>query len=126
MRSLNELTPEMLIRFTQLDYDREMALIAVLEEERGETELGVARYVTNPDGTSCEFALVVADTWQGQGIGTHLMAALIDIAKQRGLKKMEGEILATNHNMLKLIGHLGFSIKTSSEDPGIKLAIKIL
>lgn len=124
MRSLNELTPEMLIRFTQLDYHREMALIAVLEEDAGETELGVARYVTNPDGKSCEFALVVADAWQGKGIGTHLMTALINVAKQRGLKQMEGEILATNHNMLKLISHLGFSEKTGKEYPGIKTAIK--
>lgn len=120
MRSLNELTPDMLVRFTQLDYSREMALIAVLDEATGEIELGVARYVTNPDGKSCEFALVVADEWQGRGIGTHLMTALMDIARRRGLSVMEGEVLANNHNMLKLITNLGFDIRTSHEDAGIK------
>jgi acetyltransferase len=68
MQGLNELTQEMLIRFTQLDYHRELALIAVYEDGATETELGVARYVMNPDGKTREFALVVTDEWQGKGI----------------------------------------------------------
>ena len=68
MQGLNELTQEMLIRFTQLDYHRELALIAVYEDGAMETELGVARYVKNPDGKTREFALVVTDEWQGKGI----------------------------------------------------------
>lgn len=126
MQGMNELTQQMLVRFTQLDYNRELALIAVLENNNEETELGVARYVTNPDGESCEFALVVADKWQHKGIGSHLMDALIEAAKQRGFKIMDGEILSNNHNMLKLTEHLGFSIKQSSEDPGIKVVKKRL
>ena len=126
MRSLNELTPEMLVRFTQLDYHREMAMIAVLEGESEETELGVARYVTNPDGKSCEFALVVADEWQGKGLGTRLMSTLMDVARQHGLLRMEGEVLANNHNMLKLVERLGFELRTSHEDPGVKIVIKKL
>ena len=121
MRGLNELTQEMLVRFTQLDYHRELALIAVLEQSGEETELGVARYVTNPDGVSCEFALVVADEWQKKGIGSRLMTALMDAAHQRGLKHMEGEILATNHTMLELVERLGFTVYTSPDDPTIKL-----
>jgi acetyltransferase len=126
MRSLNELTQEMLVRFTQLDYHRELALIAVLEQDGRETELGVARYIINPDGQSCEFALVVADAWQGKGIGSRLMQALMEAARQRGLGEMEGEVLASNHNMLHLMASLDFSLHTSSEDPGVKLVSKEL
>ena len=126
MQGMNELTQQMLVRFTQLDYSRELALIAVLEDAGNETELGVARYVMNPDGESCEFALVVADKWQNRGIGSRLMNVLMDAAKQRGLKHMQGEILASNSNMLKLTESLGFSLQTSDEDAGIKLADRVL
>jgi len=126
MQSLNELTQEMLVRFTQLDYNRELALIAVLEQPGKETELGVARYVINPDGDSCEFALVVADKWQHKGIGLNLMNALIEAARQRGLKEMNGEILANNHSMQALAQKLGFDMHISNDDSGIKMASKAL
>lgn len=126
MQGLNELTQQMLVRFTQLDYNRELALIAVQQDDNKEVELGVVRYVMNPDGESCEFALVVADKWQHKGIGSHLMNALMNAAHQRGIKFMDGEILATNKNMLKLITHLGFSLKTCSDDLDIKQVRKKL
>lgn len=126
MQGLNELTQEMLVRFTQLDYSRELALIAVLENHEQETELGVARYVMNPDGESCEFALVIADKWQNKGIGSHLMSALIEAASQRGIDKMMGEILSNNFNMLKLTEKLGFTIESTPDDPGIKTVWKLL
>ncbi|MEJ2178872.1 MAG: bifunctional acetate--CoA ligase family protein/GNAT family N-acetyltransferase [Gammaproteobacteria bacterium] len=126
MQALRELTPEMLIRFTQIDYDREMAFIAVLEQDGQELEVGVARYSTNPDGESCEFALVVDDEWQHKGIGSRLMTTLMSAAKNRGFKTMEGEILADNREMLKLVEHLGFTNSLSSEDPHIVTAVKIL
>lgn len=122
MQTLNELTPEMLIRFTQLDYNRELALIAVQEKRGEEIELGVARYVMNPDGKSCEFALVVDDEWQHRGIGSHLMTRLMEAAQERGFHSMDGEILADNKKMLDLVKSLGFHLFSSEEDPGIKLA----
>jgi acetyltransferase len=122
MQALNELTPQMLVRFTQLDYHRELALIAVQETADGEKDLGVARYVMNPDGKSCEFALVVADEWQHRGIGSQLMTRLMDAAQERGFHRMEGEILADNRKMLDLVRALGFSLQNSEEDPGVKLA----
>jgi acetyltransferase len=85
MDTLRELTQTMLVRFTQIDYDREMALVATCptEEEDGgkEKQIGVARYVTNPDGESVEFALAVGDDWQKHGVGRKLMTALIDCAR---------------------------------------------
>lgn len=126
MSGLSELTEDMLVRFTQLDYHRELALIAVLDQDDSELELGVTRYVMNPDGVSCEFALVVADAWQRRGIGSHLMTALIDAARQRGFREMNGEILASNHNMLELVRALGFDISSSPDDPNVKVAVKTL
>ena len=126
MQGLNELTQQMLVRFTQLDYNRELALIAVQEHAEGETEIGVARYVVNADGESCEFALVVADSWHKKGIGTRLMTALIDAARQRGLKSMDGEILYDNIPMRSLVEKLGFSLQVNHDDMTVLSASKQL
>ncbi|MDD5180921.1 MAG: bifunctional acetate--CoA ligase family protein/GNAT family N-acetyltransferase [Gallionellaceae bacterium] len=126
MNSVQELTPTMLVRFTQIDYSREMALIAVTEEHGKEIELGVTRFTTNPDGESCEFALVVADRMCGKGLGQKLMTVLMDAARSKGLKIMEGEVLKNNSNMLKLMTRLGFTCETSAEDDSIKQVRKIL
>lgn len=119
MQALHELTPKMLVRFTQIDYDEEMAFIAVTEIDGRERELGVARYSTNPDRESCEFALVVDDRWHHKGIGSQLMKSLMQAARARGLGRMEGEVLAGNRPMLELAGFLGFSQRPSAEDAEI-------
>ena len=126
MQTMQELSPTMLVRLTQIDYDREMALIATVEREGEEVELGVARYAINPDGRSCEFAIVIADAWRRKGIGSRLMTQLMEAAKARGIKTMEGEILSNNTNMLSLVRHLGFAVHTSPEDPGIKVVTRAL
>ncbi|MCW5598577.1 MAG: bifunctional acetate--CoA ligase family protein/GNAT family N-acetyltransferase [Nitrosomonas sp.] len=126
MDTLQELSQPMLVRFTQIDYDREMALIAVLEEDGHEKELGVCRYVASHDGQTCEFALVVADEWQKKGIGNKLMNCLFDAARARGIKLMQGEVLATNRSMLELVRRLGFEVSTSEEDASIKWIVKRL
>ena len=120
MQAVHELTPEMLVRFTQIDYDREMAFIAVVENEPGkEQQVAVVRYTMNPDQRSCEFALVVADAWQSLGIGTHMMQSLMQVARGRGLRHMEGEVLADNSNMLALMRRLKFTIRTCPGDEGV-------
>ncbi len=126
MNSFQELSESMLVRFTQIDYSREMALIAVLNEQEKEVELGVTRYAINPDGESCEFALVVADSMRGTGLGLKLMVALMDAARSKGLKIMEGEVLKNNVSMLKLMRRLGFTIESSHEDESIKIIRKVL
>jgi acetyltransferase len=122
MNALSELTPQMLARFTQIDYDREMAFIAVTGEEGSETEIAVARYITNPDAVSCEFALVVADAWQRQGLGRRLMTQLIEVARRRGLSSIHGDILAVNQPMLGLLTSLGFSIGACPGEPTLRRA----
>jgi acetyltransferase len=123
MNSLRELTPAMLARFTQIDYDREMALVAISDRDGHEVEIGVARFVTNPDSESCEFAVVVGDAWQGTGLGRRLMNSLIGIARKSGLKSMVGYVLADNRRMLALCAKLGFEIAKDSGDPMIRRAI---
>ena len=120
MDTLRELTPSMLARFTQIDYDREMAFVAVLNQGGLETEIGVARYVANPDGESCEFAILIADDWQRRGLGGRMMAQLIEVARARGLHSMIGHVLAGNHRMLKLCGGLGFAVTASADDAMVK------
>jgi acetyltransferase len=126
MDALRELTPQMLARFTQIDYDREMAFIATVTVEERESEIGVCRYITNPDAESCEYAIVVADEWQRRGLGRRMMVALIDVARGRGLREMIGHILAQNRGMLSLCAELGFSINDSPDGPDVKRVVLAL
>lgn len=120
MDTLRELTPRMLARFTQIDFDREMAFVATVAREGRETEVGVCRYVTNPDGASCEYAIVVADNWQRRGLGRQMMIRLIDVARARGLQTMIGHVLGNNSSMLSLCQDLGFLVSESADDPLVK------
>jgi acetyltransferase len=97
-----------------------MALIAVVDVGGEETEIGVARYITNPDGKSCEFAIVIADDWQRQGIAHRLMQQLIETARSQALQVMEGDVLANNREMLNLVAKLGFSIYPGEEETTIE------
>jgi acetyltransferase len=114
-----ELTPAMLMRFTQVDYDRELALVALTIAEDGNAQsfVGVARYVANPDRTSAEFALVVADAWQRRGVGKVLMRGLIVCARRRGLERLTGTILRANEAMLEFVRPFGFSLDSDPDDP---------
>jgi acetyltransferase len=126
VNAIHELSDRMLVRFTQIDYDREMALVAVTGSDERQEQIAVARYAMNPDGTSCEFAIVIADAWQGQGLGTRLMTRLMDAARERGLPTMEGFVLATNHRMLRLMEKLGFEVRQADDDPTMKHVIRRL
>ncbi len=126
MHSLTELTPEMVVRFTQIDYDREMAFIALVRDGGREQEIAVARYIMNPDGESCEFAIVVADKWQHKGIGLHLMQLLIEAARRRGFKRMEGEVLTENTPIVHLVQELGFEVSPQAGEPDVKRVTKAL
>ncbi len=122
-QNLDTLTPAMLARFTQIDYDTEMALVGVVNDGTADAHfVGVARYVTNPDRASCEFALTVGDKWQGHGVGTEMMRRLMVIARDRGLEVMEGEVLANNTKMLRLCEGLGFrTVRESPEDDMVEV-----
>jgi acetyltransferase len=124
MDTLRELTQSMLVRFTQVDYDREMALVATLPGADGKpTQIGVARYVTNPDGETVEFALAVADEWQKHGVGRRLMSVLIESARQKGFRAIVGDVLTQNGKMFRLVTSLGFTIHAHHEDPAVKRVV---
>ena len=124
--SFNELPATMLSRFTLIDYDREMALVAVVRdrtsgEDGAFTEIdrivGVSRYVITPDQHSCEFSLVVAEDMKGRGLGSRLMESIMEAARERGLAEIVGLVLRSNAPMLKLMQGMGFEVKRFDEDP---------
>ncbi|WP_420405238.1 GNAT family N-acetyltransferase [Nisaea sp.] len=114
---IKTLPHETAARLTQIDYDREMALVA---ESRGEI-LGVARLTADPHFETCEFAALVRTDQQGQGLGRRLMGDLIRHAHSRGLKKMTGYVMAENKGMLALCRDLGFAETASPDDVGTRL-----
>ncbi len=133
--SMHELPAGMLARFTLIDYDREMALVAVQRERQTAADssvtevpriVGVSRYITNPDRASCEFSLVVADDFKSQGLGSRLMLSIMDFAREKGLTEIEGLVLANNPRMLKLMKELGFTAKAYPQDRDFKLVTQLL
>jgi acetyltransferase len=120
---LRELTAERLARFTNIDYDREMAFVAIdanADSPGGEGEIrGVARYTRNPDGVTAEFGIVVEDAWQGRGLGHALMEAIESCARERGLKEMIGYVLIENEEMAKLMRARMYDARRDEDDPGV-------
>ena len=107
--AVRDLSPAMLARFTRLDYERDMAFIAV-RAATGET-VGVARLVREEDPAVAEFAVVVQADLKGRGLGVHLMQRLLDWAWAHGVRQVVGEILAENRPMLDLARFLGFRLQ---------------
>ncbi|MFA7505893.1 MAG: GNAT family N-acetyltransferase, partial [Burkholderiaceae bacterium] len=127
--TMSELTPRMLARYTQVDYHRELALLAVLrpqdaapggEPPGAERIIGVVRYLLNPDGETCEFAIAIDDAFQGKRLGTQLMQAIIEAARVKGLRRVEGFVLGENRGMLRLMKSVGFRIAMDPEDPTMR------
>jgi acetyltransferase len=119
MFGLQDLTPAMLSKFTQIDYDRELALIVVVagDQPGSERQIGVARYITLPDEETCEFAIVVSDEWQGKGVARQLFQRLIEVARERRLRLMTGITLRENTRMLDLARSLGFATRADKDEP---------
>jgi acetyltransferase len=116
---LHELTPAMIGRFTQVDYDRELALLALTVDPQapgGQSIVGVARYIANPDYANAEFAVVVTDAWQRRGVASALMKALIAVARRKGLRVLHGIVLRANQSMLQFVQRLGFAVHDDAED----------
>jgi acetyltransferase len=122
---LNQLPPAMLARLTQIDYDREIALVAIMDDSAGEKILGVSRIIQEGNWQCAEFAALVGDPWHGLGIGATLLQRCLWIAKQRGISRVWGIVLAGNRQMLALGRKLGFCIERSDEPGEFTLSIDL-
>jgi acetyltransferase len=107
---IKNITHELLIRYTQIDYDREMAIIAEVEEDHTKKMAGVVRLIADPLNETAEFAIVVADPWQGQGLGNRFTDYILDIARKRGIGTVCAEVLRENFIMLHIFRKRGFKI----------------
>ena len=113
---IRELNPSQLARFTQIDYDREMAFIATRPGPDGAPEtLAVGRVVADPDNISAEFAVTVRSDLKGHGLGKILMRKLIDYCRSRGTREIVGEVLPQNSRMIALVKKLGFEVTPGEE-----------
>ena len=115
----------MLIKLTQIDYDREIALLAFAGPEPERKLLGVARIIFMPDGKQAEFAIVLADAWQGKGIGNRLLHHALVCAASYGIEEVWGPVISTNAGMLRLGEKLGFHIERDLDSAEYKLTIHL-
>jgi acetyltransferase len=108
-----------LARMTQIDYDREMALIATVQNEDGSPHtLGVVRAMADPDNETAEFAVAIRSDQKGKGLGRLLMQRIVAYAKARGTHWLVGEALRENAGMIGLARACGFTVHTT-EDPAV-------
>jgi GNAT superfamily N-acetyltransferase len=125
--AISKLPDAFLDDILQLDYAKEMALVAVIPSQEGDEEIiGISRYVTPPNKNVCEFSLSVSDHYAAHGIGTHLMLDLIAYAKENKLKEMLGYVLSKNLKMLHLVSELGFQVSNLDDDPDFKTVSLLL
>jgi acetyltransferase len=121
---MKSLTHELAAKLTQIDYDREVALVA--EPPGGGEILGVARFSADPDGVRAEYAIVVRSDLKGHGLGYLLMVRLMAVAKARGLQELFGNVLRQNEPMLAMASELGFETTNHPEEPDVVLVTKRL
>jgi acetyltransferase len=123
---LKALPHSMLVRFTQVDYDREIDLVALEELAEGkERMLATARVISDPDGKRAEFAILVGDPWQGKGVGARLLEKCLSIAKERGIETVWGVVLRENTGMIALGRKLGFKASRTVAPGEFELTIEL-
>jgi acetyltransferase len=122
---IKRLTHESLIRLCHLDYDREMALVAVQHTNGEPAILGVSRYYLDPETGAAEFAVAVGDPWQGRGLGNHLMRRLIEVARQNGVQRLVGYVLHENAGMLRFVEGLGFNVRPSADPAAVEAVLDL-
>ena len=123
---VRELPLSQLARMTQIDYDREMAFIAVRKRDDGSDEtLGVVRGIADPDNEVAEFAIIIRSDLKGMGLGHILMKKLIDYFRQRGTRRLMGEALAENLAMIELMHELGIKVSSNAGEGTVQLMLDL-
>ena len=123
--TMRQLSPAMIARFTQIDYDREIALVAILESTAGEKMIGAARVILQHNLKDGEFSVLIGDPWQGKGIGAHLLSKSLDIARKRKFRRIWGLVLAENKGMLALGHKLHFAIGHAPQRGEFELSLDL-
>ena len=121
---IKDLPHEALVRFCNIDYDREMAFIAETREGDRKIEVGVSRLILEPNKKKGEFAVVVSDNYQAKGLGIKLIDMLIEVAKEKGVESIYGIIMGENLKMIRLCEKLGFTTKREHEDVLVELKLR--
>ncbi len=121
---IKDLPHEALVRFCNIDYDREMAFIAETREGDRKVEVGVSRLILEPNKKKGEFAVVVSDKYQAKGLGIKLVDMLIEVAKEKGVESIYGIIMGENLKMIRLCEKLGFTTKREHEDVLVELKLR--
>ena len=114
-----------LVRFCNIDYDREMAIVAEVTEGGRRREIGVGRIIAEPDSKRGEFAVVIADSYQGKGLGRKLVDMVIDIASEKHLESIYGVVLRENQPMLSLCREMGFSLHPEEDYVRVELPLMV-
>jgi len=112
---IKDLPHEALVRFCNIDYDREMAIIAETRDGDRTIEIGVSRLIIEPGKRRGEFAVVIADMYQGKGLGTKLVDMLIEFAREKGIETIYGTVMSENNKMIQLCEKLGFTTRREPE-----------
>ncbi len=106
-------TPDqrMIDKYTKIDYINKFAIIAIYNENGKDKMIGVVRYGLDPPGSdSAELAVVVADKWQGKGLGTQMLLYMLRVMQKRGVKKVKGDVFLRNDKMMQIMGESGFNL----------------
>ena len=117
-----KVTPEWIESMTHIDYRRHMAFAVTMVSEGVEKFVGVGRYVVDASTLTADVALVLADAWQGRGLGRRLLTTLLDHAQAAGVREAVGVVLATNAVMLRLVRSMGFAV---TAEPGDATVMRI-
>jgi acetyltransferase len=124
---IKRMSHQMAAKMTQIDYDREMALVAMAPGPDGTEEMyGVVRIAADPDNEKAEYAVMVRSDMKGKGLGYVLMSEIISYARERSLAEVYGEVLRENTTMLQMCKGLGFTRRENMDEPGVvEVAIKL-
>jgi acetyltransferase len=122
---IKDITHEMLVHFCNIDYDREMAIVAELKQDGKKRIIGIGRLIVEPDFKNAEYAVLVHDNYQGKGLGYKLVDILIGIAQDKGLEGINGVVLTENNKMLIVAKKLGFTSQLQPDGiTKVQLALK--
>ncbi len=111
---IKDVTHETLIRYCNIDYDREIAIVAEMQQEKRKI-IGAVRLIRDPGRNDGEFAVVVGDEWQGQGLGSKLLDYIIDIGKGMRIETIYGYLISDNVRMIHLCTQKGFLMEPEEE-----------